>query len=88
MFYQESKFAAGYIGKLLSPLAMPRKAINIPDQWIKTAWLKGEKPAAARKQLPLLAELSKRLLRRFYTDRTVDEEQQTRFNSLADYYRS
>lgn len=51
------------------------------------AWLNGEKPGASLKSIPPLAALSKRLLRRLYTDHTVKEEQQNRFGSLEDYLR-
>lgn len=49
------------------------------------AWLNGEKPVKDLKQIRPLAAFSQRLLRRFYTDHTLQEEQQTRFGSLLDY---
>ena len=52
------------------------------------AWLSGEKPVASLQQIRPLAALSARILRRYYTDHTLKEEQQTRFGSLQDYLQS
>ncbi|MFO7536080.1 MAG: family 20 glycosylhydrolase [Kiritimatiellia bacterium] len=49
------------------------------------AWLNGEKPVAARKEMQSLSTLSTKLLGRLYTAHTLKEEQQNRFGILDEF---
>lgn len=68
-------------------VALWRWAIRVLGFYAAQAprWLAGERPAASLRTMRPLVALTRKVLGRWYTPATVEEELQARFGSLADY---